>query len=339
MVDTPAARQSERRAPLFPAELATLGLVAVTVAGLLSAGVPLDGALTAACALAATAYALTFALPRLRLSAPFAAVARGLVLTIIATLFCQMGSVAVSFAATGYADAGLARIDAILFGPLSWSEMTRALAAHPWLSVALSYIYVSLNWQPFLWFLIAYKSLPTGLIDRFVSAWTIGLLICLLPFRWVQALGPYTHYGIPRDSVPYVLSSMPWDCLEKLTEIHAGRVEVISLELMVGLITAPSFHALAAVLLAWAFWHIRPLRWPMVVLNVMMMLSAIPIGGHYYIDILLGVIAAAAAIALSGARRPRRAACPAVACGAPTYSLADIPPPSHALLDKAASRP
>lgn len=307
MFDTSSAQDSERSAPLFPAELATLGLVAITGAALLSARTPLDSWLIAACGLAAAAYGLTLALPRLPLSAPFAAVTRGLVLSVVATLFCQIGSVAVAFGATGYADVALASIDAALFAPLSWTAMTRELAAHPWLSVALSYISVSLNWQPFLWFLIAYRSLPPQLIDRFVAAWTIGLLICLLPFRWLPALGPYTHYEIPRASVPYILSSMPWHCLEKLTEIHAGRVEVVSRDMMVGLITAPSFHALAAVLLAWAFWHIRSLRWPMLVLNVAMILSAIPIGGHYFIDIVLGVLGAAAAIGLSGTvRAPRR---------------------------------
>ena len=63
-------------------------------------------------------------------------------------------------------------------------------------------------------------------------------------------------------------------------------------EAIVGLITFPSFHAAAAVLLGWLYYGNRLLRWPFVLLNAGMALSAIVVGGHYLVDIIGGVVVA-----------------------------------------------
>ena len=54
--------------------------------------------------------------------------------------------------------------------------------------------------------------------------------------------------------------------------------------------------SISAVLLAWGY---RAFGWigvPMVILNVLMIVSAIPGGGHYLVDLIAGAIVAAAAI-------------------------------------------
>jgi membrane-associated phospholipid phosphatase len=63
-----------------------------------------------------------------------------------------------------------------------------------------------------------------------------------------------------------------------------------------GVVTFPSFHAAAAILLGWGFWALRWIRWPAVALNIAMFLAAVPIGGHYVADILAGAAAAVLAI-------------------------------------------
>lgn len=71
-------------------------------------------------------------------------------------------------------------------------------------------------------------------------------------------------------------------------------------------VTFPSFHAGAAPLLGWGFWPVARLRWPLVTLNVVMAASAIPIGGHYVVDIIAGVMVAAAGIAVARMLERRR---------------------------------
>ena len=49
----------------------------------------------------------------------------------------------------------------------------------------------------------------------------------------------------------------------------------------VGIITFPSFHASAAILLAWGFWGVRFVRWPALALNLVMTVSCPFVGAHY----------------------------------------------------------
>jgi membrane-associated phospholipid phosphatase len=71
---------------------------------------------------------------------------------------------------------------------------------------------------------------------------------------------------------------------------------MVELSNLDGIVTFPSFHAAAAVLLAWAASGIPFLRYPMIALNFLMLISAIPIGGHYAIDVIAGSLVAAVSI-------------------------------------------
>ena len=63
-----------------------------------------------------------------------------------------------------------------------------------------------------------------------------------------------------------------------------------------GIITFPSFHAAAAILALWAFWGIWWLRPFALITNVSMLLATPVIGGHYFVDILAGILVAVGAI-------------------------------------------
>ncbi len=67
---------------------------------------------------------------------------------------------------------------------------------------------------------------------------------------------------------------------------------------MMGILTFPSVHAAVAMLCAWAMWPIRPLRYPFLLLNILMTVSAVSHAGHYLADIIAGIGIAAATIAI-----------------------------------------
>jgi membrane-associated phospholipid phosphatase len=84
--------------------------------------------------------------------------------------------------------------------------------------------------------------------------------------------------------------------------IHAIRDEgarYITRELMVPFVSFPSYHAVAAVLLSWAAWPIKKLRWPILLLNLCMSFSALIIGAHYLVDLIGGAVIAVVSIALA----------------------------------------
>jgi membrane-associated phospholipid phosphatase len=78
--------------------------------------------------------------------------------------------------------------------------------------------------------------------------------------------------------------------------VRDGSLRHLELFGLAGLVTFPSFHAASAALYAWAFWSVRWFR-PVAVVANAMMLAATPIdGGHYFIDLIAGIVAAVLAI-------------------------------------------
>jgi len=63
-----------------------------------------------------------------------------------------------------------------------------------------------------------------------------------------------------------------------------------------GLVTFPSFHVTAALLVAWGGWVMRYLRWPLLLFNLYVCASAIFIGAHYFVDVIGGAVITAVAI-------------------------------------------
>lgn len=99
---------------------------------------------------------------------------------------------------------------------------------------------------------------------------------------------------------------MPISRFDEIAVIEAlrnGSMTTIDVAMLKGIINFPSFHASAAILFIWGAWPFRPLRWPFVAVNILM-LAATPIEGtHYLADVLGGVVVAFAAIGTSHLRK------------------------------------
>ena len=61
----------------------------------------------------------------------------------------------------------------------------------------------------------------------------------------------------------------------------------------------PSFHAALGVLLIWAVWPERALRWISVVLNVTMIAATPFLGAHYLVDVIAGLCIASISIRIT----------------------------------------
>lgn len=180
-------------------------------------------------------------------------------------------------------DDTLARIDRQIFFGFSRSAIASWVETQDWLFVATQWIYHSLMGQPFILFIMLYGS---GRIERgsmLLFAWGATLLVTVA----VSPLTPAT------GSPPYFL-----DFESTFHGARDGSLRVLGNDALTGIITFPSFHAAAAVLLAWGFSTFRLLGPVMVGFNALMWLSAI-VAGHYLIDLIAGTAIAIAAIFLS----------------------------------------
>jgi membrane-associated phospholipid phosphatase len=86
--------------------------------------------------------------------------------------------------------------------------------------------------------------------------------------------------------------------------LRDGSLKVIDARALDGIISFPSLHAAVAVLIPYHLRWSKPLFGIAAALNTLMLISAVPCGNHYLIDILGGLLTAALAIAASAAVYP-----------------------------------
>jgi membrane-associated phospholipid phosphatase len=83
---------------------------------------------------------------------------------------------------------------------------------------------------------------------------------------------------------------------ELLNYFRGDSAPILDFEAIHGLIFFPSFHTILAVLTPYSVRHWKYLFAPAVILNVLVIISTLPEGGHHLIDVLAGAAIAAAAI-------------------------------------------
>lgn len=192
--------------------------------------------------------------------------------------------------APAYADPLLARIDALLVPWFTWGELIEFLNRHPDVFRSLNYIYVSVNYQgPVLLALLAIMGKAEE-VKIMVAAGAISGLFALPIFALFPAQGAYVYYGFTPGDLPSLLLGLPFEYPVVLESLRNGTMRALSADSISGLISFPSFHAAGATMLCFAWRQVPYLRNPMLLLNCGVALSAIPIGSHYFIDVVGGVL-------------------------------------------------
>ncbi len=108
----------------------------------------------------------------------------------------------------------------------------------------------------------------------------------------IPGAGAFVHYHLPVASTTGYVSQ--W------ADLRNGTLRTINPFDNQGLVVFPSFHAALAVLCACAAWPLRILKFPLLALNLLIIFASPAIGGHYFVDIIAGIVLAALAISLSG---------------------------------------
>lgn len=186
------------------------------------------------------------------------------------------------------ADATLTQLDHQLVPGFSWPSTVQALERYPQILHLLSYAYVALGWQPPVLLALLYCQGRKQEAWKFINAWTLCILVTTLIFPFAPALNPYTFHAIPHSAMPDALCTAAWDYPIILKQLRAHSITTLNSAALSGLVSFPSFHAAGAVLLAWGYGKIRYLRWLFLAINAIMWVSAIPIGGHYLVDLVAG---------------------------------------------------
>ncbi|WP_314949762.1 phosphatase PAP2 family protein [Bradyrhizobium cosmicum] len=125
------------------------------------------------------------------------------------------------------------------------------------------------------------------------------------------AIGAFAYFDYSTDILQRLPPGSGTYHLAKFDYFRSGSSPVISFASLQGVVTFPSFHCCLALMTIFAAVGIRWLFWTLTVWNALVVISTVPIGGHYVIDLagggLLWLIGVTLAITLSRlGRRERR---------------------------------
>lgn len=193
----------------------------------------------------------------------------------------------------GFADRTLQHWDEVLhFDWLAWYRIT---ATHPVLGLVSRAAYTMIYLSPAV--LLGHYAV-TGdrrRAYRFMAAVWVSAVLTLAAFRFMPAVGPFAYLW--HGPIPYLPVSDLWQP-EVIPELRAHTFRQIDLSHLVGLVSAPSFHAAAATLLIAFAWRERTIRAPLIGANLAMLLSTPVEGTHYLVDLILGAVVALIALLL-----------------------------------------
>nr|WP_294846536.1 phosphatase PAP2 family protein [uncultured Sphingomonas sp.] len=183
------------------------------------------------------------------------------------------------------ADQWLAAVDSAL--PVSAMDIVRASSAWPaWSLDILRLVYVKTGLFQFV------TLIALALSNREAVAWRMFVIwggclavISLLAFA-APALGCFVH--LAEADVAHLPSRAGTYAMEAFNNFRFAEDPKLSIVHANGVITFPSFHTVCALLIAQAWHGHRWLGWPSKLLTAAIILSCVPIGGHYLIDLAAG---------------------------------------------------
>jgi membrane-associated phospholipid phosphatase len=129
-----------------------------------------------------------------------------------------------------------------------------------------------------------------------MCAFILSLLATTCISALVPAIGVYDVLHLSPADYPHFDPQGYAGTARDLPPLRSGTLRVLDLPQLVGVLTFPSFHAVSAVLYMWAFWPITWLRPFAVPWNVAMIIATPLGGGHYFVDVIGGVVVALLAI-------------------------------------------
>jgi membrane-associated phospholipid phosphatase len=198
-------------------------------------------------------------------------------------------------------DAQFARADAAL--GFDWLSVLALVDRSYSVGRLLRWIYFSCMPQMLLIFLALTVTRQLQRLGDFLALFTITSLVAIVVGALLPCVGASVYFDPPAALRHAIGTDAGYWHVAHFEALRNGTMRTINPGAIEGLVQFPSFHAALAVITAWAFWRTRFLAYPALVLNAVVVFSAMPIGGHYLVDVIAGVAVAAAAIAALPALR------------------------------------
>ncbi len=229
-----------------------------------------------------------------RLSSPFiGTVAAGVVhFSIINVSMLVLSYVAVAMGFP-FQDGLFREADAAL--GFDWRAFAAFVTERPTLLYWLSWCYSMLDKQALLIGPLAALFLRFREFQIMILAWIIAAVATVIISVFLPAKAAFFGHGVVEAMQQSMIVPSGYIHLGVIDGIRSGRVTDPYADL-VGIVAFPSFHAASGVMLAWMCWHMPVIRWPLLIINISLIVATPVVGGHYLVDVLAGVVLGACAI-------------------------------------------
>ena len=180
-----------------------------------------------------------------------------------------------------------------------WPAMVAAVQGMPWLKITFSVAYVTT--LPQIAIVVVVLAL-SGRLDRlglFMLSFCISALMTVAFWAMFPSFGAFAYYwegGLALSDRGLIVDA---DYARELYDLRAGRIGILVIDELTGLIAFPSFHTAIAVLAAWFLWPVRFVGGIALGLNLLVVLSVPFDGGHHLVDVPAGILTALAGIAVA----------------------------------------
>ena len=218
----------------------------------------------------------------------FAAVTGGIAVTTWSLMMVGVTALAGLGLHAPLIDGALIRADAS-FG-LNAAMFTDWVARYPVFASLLMGFYVSSI--PLIFATVLFLAL-TGRDERmwaFCLSITGAAIVCALVSSVIPAIGSFTELNIPLSTRRLLPAGAGTYHLAALEAYRSGSLHVIDMTRLDGVVVFPSFHVIMALATAHAYRGIRLISPIAYVANAIVILATVPMGGHYFIDLLAGAV-------------------------------------------------
>lgn len=183
-------------------------------------------------------------------------------------------------------DPALAAIDAAV--GFHWPDVLAAAAQWPLLVEVTRYAYMSSIIQ----FAIIVPLLGLGGRTRELQIFMLASVLCCLAtvgfWAVFPSLGTTSIYPLAVELERTVAPQLGSGYGEDMWRLATAGPQIISPNDARGLISAPSFHTVMALLAIHATWSIAYARWPFLLVNALVLPGTIIHGAHHLVDVVLG---------------------------------------------------
>ena len=192
-------------------------------------------------------------------------------------------------------DQQLIRVDRYL--GFDWLQVMLAIDGCPRLLGLLDGAYATFTFQLIATVLILVLARRPRDLDRFFITFICASLISEIASVMIPTLGPMS--ALAAHSSFANLPTLGRTTAEIVIALRDGTLKEVDLDAINGIISFPSLHAAVAVIVPFALCWNKPLLCAVVVLDSVMLVSAVPSGNHYLTDVVGGVGIAVLAIVCS----------------------------------------